>query len=422
MTYEQPSSLSFSIKESVWLNRGSEIDELLSLVLEPDISIQEEGDQVFVRGNLQLYGEYRPKEAEENDSGTFADQVSFRSVEEVSMSDDGVGLIRHSFPLDVTIPKERIDNLDNLFVTVDEFDYELPGKGCIELEANVSVSGIKSDQSSYSFSEARNDSYEESFERSVNQEQSTPEPEQFEDSRVSYNEFQYEEPNVNEEPVESFQPEQEDDERSFHFEAVRPAEEEPNEEDYVLENVDDGESRYQGQEFGEVEAEAEPNIEQDTTSEEPVEVEPARGETSNQEEPTPVEVVDAVTSDEGEERVESTTPTVKFASNPNVSSVDDDRPAGEGEENGSEAAEVQPRKEENALYLTKMLTKGEEEFSKLKMCIVQDGETLEMIAERYKLQVSQLVRMNRLNEDRVSEGEILYIPVKATVSSETSDS
>src|SRR5699024_1678084 len=66
---------------------------------------------------------------------------------------------------------------------------------------------------------------------------------------------------------------------------------------------------------------------------------------------------------------------------------------------------------ENALYLTKMLTKGEEEFSKLKMCIVQEGETLEVISKRYEIQVSHLIRVNRLTEEQVEEGQILYIPI-----------
>ncbi|MCT8137503.1 LysM peptidoglycan-binding domain-containing protein [Anaerobacillus sp. CMMVII] len=74
--------------------------------------------------------------------------------------------------------------------------------------------------------------------------------------------------------------------------------------------------------------------------------------------------------------------------------------------------EVKKHREENALYLTKMLTKGEEEqFKKLKLCIIRENETLETIASRYEINQSTLIRVNRLNDANVSEGQILYIPV-----------
>ncbi|MBU9710986.1 stage VI sporulation protein D [Evansella tamaricis] len=401
MTYEQPSSLAFSIKESVWLNQRGEIGEILSLALEPDISIHEEEDQVLVRGSLQLFGEYRQQQdSGQNETESFADQVSFRSVEEVSMTDDGVGMIRHSFPLDVTIPKERIVNLHDIYVTVDDFDYELPGRGCIELEANISVSGIKNERSTpqgngYQESQQEVDVGGDITNHSFNSE--------YQDSRVNYNEYQYEKPQVNYEPEEQMHTEAED-ERSFHFESVRPAEEEEHEEEPYKENVVEEDTRFAGQKFGEVDAEEEPVLE---AVEEEVERDPIMDGKETQ-----------------ETRAEpSTAPNVTFSSSPPPSqgtTEDTDTRPSEGESDGVDGdGTEEPKREENALYLTKMLTKGEEEFSKLKMCIVQEGETLEIIAERYQIQVSQLVRMNRLNDQHVSEGEILYIPVKKTVPSDT---
>lgn len=87
------------------------------------------------------------------------------------------------------------------------------------------------------------------------------------------------------------------------------------------------------------------------------------------------------------------------------------------EAKGEEDAEVEDSKplsarEENALYLTKMLSKGEERFSKWKMCIIQENESLDTIADRYEISTSQLVRMNRLQGEQVEEGQILYIPVR----------
>ncbi|MFA9555975.1 stage VI sporulation protein D [Evansella sp. AB-rgal1] len=393
MTYEKPSSLAFSIKESVWLNRGNEIEELLSLALEPDISIREVDDQVYIRGSLQLQGEYRPKE-ERDYTRDSSSEVSFRSVEEVSMTDDGVQLIRHSFPLDVTIPRDRIENLEDLYVTVDTFDYELPDNGCIELEASVSVSGIKSE---------RNEPYEE-----------------FEDSSSSSEEeeYSYVPPNSYEniehkDFSRNAEFEEKSEDRSFHFESVRKAPEIEDEEvdDFSMKKEEEFETYERNdheleantvEEVVEVNEEDEPEIVDEPSIEEEVLEEPM------------------VRAEETPEVVEPPKePTIRFSSNKANSSVETSAESNQGEDNNEERPEVGEKKEENALYLTKMLTKGEEEFSKLRMCIVQEGESLETIADRYDLELSQIIRMNRLNDERVGEGQILYIPVKKTPTSKS---
>nr|WP_175475965.1 stage VI sporulation protein D [Evansella caseinilytica] len=372
MTHEPASSLSFSIKEQVWLNRGSEIDEILSIALEPDISIREADDQVFVRGSLQLFGEYRPKVNDDlsiEQASTLTKEVSFRSVEEVSMTDDGLGIIRHSFPLDVTIPKEKIHRLDDLYVTVDAFDYELPGDGCIELEANVSVTGIKSERSD--FNEVEPKEGNEGIADGAEDEERT-------EAFASDGELE-------QEPVHLKQADQEaEEEDSFHLEAVRQAADESEE---AAEQQDRDAPFFDG-DHAVVEPSEEEMREKDSSDKAAVE------------------------------------PTVTFSA---LQNTPESAPAQKTAEKhgGKESGRTNvhdagtEKKEENALYLTKMLTKGEEEFSKLRICIVQEGESLESIAARYDIQVSQLLRMNRLNDERVAGGQILYIPVRQLPSSKT---
>ncbi|MFE7152626.1 LysM peptidoglycan-binding domain-containing protein, partial [Heyndrickxia sporothermodurans] len=59
--------------------------------------------------------------------------------------------------------------------------------------------------------------------------------------------------------------------------------------------------------------------------------------------------------------------------------------------------------------------KTDEKAAKLKVCIVQQGETLDVLAEKYDISVQQILRMNHLeiNQD-VYEGQVLYIPSYAT--------
>lgn len=49
-------------------------------------------------------------------------------------------------------------------------------------------------------------------------------------------------------------------------------------------------------------------------------------------------------------------------------------------------------------------------FRKVKLCIVQREETLDAIADRYQLSTRELQLYNRLSEQVVEEGQILYIP------------
>jgi len=51
-----------------------------------------------------------------------------------------------------------------------------------------------------------------------------------------------------------------------------------------------------------------------------------------------------------------------------------------------------------------------EQFRKLRMCIVQKEETLESIADRYKLNPREIMLYNRLNDQQLTEGQVIYIP------------
>ncbi len=49
-------------------------------------------------------------------------------------------------------------------------------------------------------------------------------------------------------------------------------------------------------------------------------------------------------------------------------------------------------------------------FSKVRLCIVQREETLDLIADRYQMSPRELLLYNRLSEQTIEEGQILYIP------------
>lgn len=77
----------------------------------------------------------------------------------------------------------------------------------------------------------------------------------------------------------------------------------------------------------------------------------------------------------------------------------------------AQTKEPETKENHNSLYLTKLFTREEDEFSRMKICIVQQEDTIERLCERYDITSQQLIRMNSLAlDDELKAGQILYIP------------
>lgn len=376
MAQDNSSKLSFTIEESVWLNKGQEIDEVISMSLNPEISIEERNDHVQIKGGLRLQGEYRLAESSV-DELIDSDDLTFRSIDEVVQNKDGIGKVEHFFPIDVTIPLNRISNLQDIFVQVESFDYDLPDKSCIQLTADVVISGM-----SHEPQETK-----ENTERIPILTNEALEPFEF-DAKVKIPDI----PPINTIPIAQEIERKEDssnNETNVHQEITGESEVEKDREDEQL---------------------VQNNAEQDTASNEE-EPELVRSEQQSATEETDEREIN---QSETEEQDEDERSQLQEETKITIAHHEKMADTTEGEQldaTNEEKSVSKPRKNENALYLTKMLSNGEEKFSKLRMCIIQPNESLDMIAERYNISLSQLIRMNRLESERLEEGQILYIPV-----------
>ncbi|WLD92261.1 stage VI sporulation protein D [Alkalihalobacillus sp. AL-G] len=364
MTEREQSSLNFSIEESVWLKKGQEVDELFTVALNPDVTIEESGDQVLIKGNLYLTGEYRPSATLNQDKSDGSnDQLTYRSFSQLSDSSEESVQLEHRFPVDVTIPKNRVPQMEDLYVTVDNFDYELPSPSCLEVSASVSISGIYESQSN----DTTND-YTENY----NSEDDT------EFSEVPTNPF----------PILEFEsrrkPEQATEDNPIEEKRVE------NREPSVEFASRSDEARYEQPKAysSHFMRDAQPQFTNNFEEEE------TDFEMNNDEQYNYYEYEEDRADEHGEN---------EYVEHAEVEYTDEDEPT----------SQKAPR-EENALYLTKMLTRDDEALTKLKMCITQAGDSLETIAGKYDVPTSQLVRVNRLDSEEIEEGQILYIPVSAT--------
>ncbi|MFC0270183.1 stage VI sporulation protein D [Metabacillus herbersteinensis] len=378
MSQEQQ-QLRFSVEESVWFQKGQEVSELLSISLDPDISIHEHDQYISVRGALQLTGEYKIDEQEE--VGEDLHYANVRYVNEISTREDGVSYLTHRFPVDITIPRNRIQNLEEVYVTIESFDYELPETQCLKLIADLSISGIGTE--SVQVTATPEAQQEEQFEALYRGPQATAYEDDVVETKEETHEFQ-------EELSEQVRAEEDEEEVEEEEEEEEEVEEEEEEEELVTESF--AQNLFANS--------SEEEQEQDDNKDdlyEPFEVEVRK---------YPQEV---------EEKSVYHKPEVQYSL---YSAPEKTLEVEQVSNKRSEQKEDQSKSEsENSHYLKSLFAREEEDedFSKLKMCIVQQGDTIDTICERYELTIQQLMRVNDFGAKQdVAEGQILYIPVYAT--------
>ncbi|MFC0522433.1 stage VI sporulation protein D [Pontibacillus salicampi] len=342
MSYDEQNVFSFHLNESLWFQKGQEVDEFMGVSLEPDIAIHEYGDTVSIRGVIELTGEYyqvssSQLEEEEHQVLSLRDHASKRLIEEVETHEDGVSECYHRFPVEISIPRNRIDSVDDVTVSIDAFDYELPEKGQLKLNATVAIHGVKEERAASSPEESAS---------------SFP-------SIPSYGGY-------------------EDLGQRFHFDV-----------------------KY--------EDEPQAEVEERNTYTPP----------SSLEEPDYVEEEEEEQAQGGRWNFTKSQSFSEFFGNlekadtPDVDDEEEEYEYEYEEEDEEEYDRTEEAVPPDARYLTSMFGGEEEPYTKMRMCIVQDSDTLGSLAQKYKIPPTHLSRVNNLGDDDVSAGQILYIPSKA---------
>ncbi|MCY7780127.1 LysM peptidoglycan-binding domain-containing protein [Bacillus haynesii] len=448
----QNNRLQFSVEESICFQKGQEVSELLSISLDPDITVQEVNDYVSILGSLELTGEYNIDQTRE-----YAElPATSRFVEDVKLKGDGSAELTHCFPVDITIPKDKVSHLNDVFVFIDAFDYQLTDARMLTIQADLAIEGLLNVSGEAGEEESRTmpaavqpeEELEPAFRPPSNDEEQDEEKEFLIQLDRAYEEQDEEQPyeeaeenDTDEEAVpiyQSFLGDDTEEAKPFITASLSAAErtkretesqkeaalkqpdeeyelkrEEAKEEEYELKREEAKEEEY---ELKREEAEEEPEPLQRTyqSHEEPKEtpfygVPPLLKEDQNDREPEAFEV-EVTQEKEAIDEEEEAGHTIEI---PEYSFHEQTEPEEERDEMpAADEQEVSAKENDNALYLTKLFTKqGEEEFTRMRMCIVQQNDTIDLLCERYDINVQQLIRMNSLSlDEELKEGQILYIP------------
>lgn len=135
---EENEVLAFSVDEKLLLDKGQAIDEMLSISLDPDIAIETYHDYVQIRGIIILQGEYKKSDIKTPTEN----EIGMNYLEKIIDTEPGQAMFSHRFPVEISIPKNRITSMENVHVEVASFDYEIPATDCININATLHIAGI----------------------------------------------------------------------------------------------------------------------------------------------------------------------------------------------------------------------------------------------------------------------------------------
>lgn len=145
MAEQEKKPFHFDLSETLYFHRNEGVSEMLGIGLDPEISIESHPDYVSVRGIIALTGEYVPVFVDDRSDLEDDEEIQNRYFKRVERDEEGVCDFLHHFPIDISIPHERIKNLDDLTVSVHHFDYTITDPRKLELEATVEIDGLEYD-------------------------------------------------------------------------------------------------------------------------------------------------------------------------------------------------------------------------------------------------------------------------------------
>lgn len=413
--------LRFDIYERVHLTEDvAGIAELEEIELVPRIQVVTQEEHAALRGHLLLQGIYRGEE-------------------------DEVGELYHQIPVEITIPMNRVTKLEDIAMEIENFDVDLLSLRSLNITGVLTLYGVDGMQTEEAPGWGDDEYTAVHTPRTEEDTEQRSEEEFAQEQQYHHGEQQHDQYELQREQDHTVHEEEETLWSPLQAEAEPQAAEDymlahviRNEDQEIADYASDhhaGHSAAWERESGkeepfkatvslEPQVVAEPEVV--VVSKQPVEDDRPEEPSSFAEPSVTAAPVSTASSDIPVE--EKKEPKVAFGSKKETgdaeveavpfSSLIPQRRAKEAELTYDESTDLsvldaneEPRIE-NGKWRTLFQNgfQDENEFRKVRLCIVQRAETLETIAERYELSARELQTHNRLSEQMVEAGQVLYIP------------
>lgn len=395
---DQLNGLRFDIYERVHLpDDVAAIEELEEIELVPHMQALPQDDQVLLRGHLLLSGIYK------------------------SQDSSGVSQLEHWIPVEISLPLNRIQSVEQLAVEIDNFDVDLLTTRSLNVTGVLALRGLQVQAPQVPI--WRDDSFTVVHQAQPEQEEETPRIQNQEDFEVeesaangSMGEYTFaQDGEISEqERIDSWsqqpepEPESSETANESNWLAMFQSLEDSRKDEDILHSAD--KAPLENSLWGDVS-----KLERLEQAAESI----PEPQLNDQKEPASEDKADLIVALGGK-------PLDTLARQQSgvglLTQLGENGAKREAELKIIQAAQA----EEKALAASNAsLSTGDElewtqlflnggsdahSFRKVKMCIVQREETLELIATRYNVQPRELQLYNRLHDPYLSEGQVLYIP------------
>jgi stage VI sporulation protein D len=379
------------LKESVHLSYEQlPIEEIEEMELVPQVRIMEFGEEIEISGCLCLQGEYKGNQnsgkldsidhpAESYEESVQFEPLSFERGPFSPLAKQST--FEYRIPVKILLPKKKVRDIEDIYAHVLSFDYELKSPYQIDVTATFVISGFKEEEQipSEFAAVAGNDQDPQAVE-SIEEKLNLMEEKIAEWEAASSNE----EPFVQEETeeVEPKRVEPTDESPAEWEEEDMPIPQARQEEPSLPDNV----ILLPHPHVNQVEENQEEFVEEKADKD----VRVAISEKGTQRDREPISSLSSIFSKIPKKEASSAT---------------------QGDQQEKENKSVSGATTE-PIYLTNFMEEKGEKFSKLRMCILQKDETVDVIAERYDLSVEAILRANQSESSQLLPGQILYIPMK----------
>lgn len=346
---QQTSGLRFDIYERVYLPENAiPIRELNEMELIPQISVIQQGEQAVLNGNLALFGTYTGEDEQQTEAR-----------------------ITHYIPVEITLPINRIKNLNDIQVEIENFDVEVLTPKTLNVTGVLSLEGIET------IHEAEPVRLKEEMWFSHRVEEPSPAPAAEAAPASPQAAAAHEEP-----PAEAMEA----------MEADMKAQEEPIANEPPAEAEINAASESEGQLMEEAAEADEPKAEDMPPEPEKQEIKIAFSGKSADEEQETIGVQSIM------QMAQSGMP------------VKEPPPAPSEDIEAAEAKEAAESARDALEWKKRFLGSSHDSFRTVRMVIVQKEDTIESIAERYKKNAREIMLYNQISDEYLQEGQIVYIP------------
>lgn len=327
--------IAFNLDESLYFEHGQEISEMVSISLDPDITLERQETYAQISGVIVLNGTYE-KVSDQSASQPYVTQdQQDKYIEKIVDHHNGTTAdFYHRFPIEISIPKERVNRLEDVRVKIAVFDYELPDHHTVKLSATVHITGLMEEV----------------------------EVEKIEEEDIVVEEIE---------------------EKDFVIEDIKDTE-----------NIEDAKDTRKTDDVVKDEKKSveQPENQIIETTDEHVEV-------ANDDE----EVIESDARVNIEDDAEADVETLEQEETEGEQEIDISLQKTEQEEEIEQVKDVQ--------FLTELFASDEEEMqTTVTIYISQETDTIESIAKRFEIPTLRLIKDNDLAGDKISTGQLLYIP------------